>query len=90
MRESCVLGLCVEIDEVGVIEAEELEVAGVETELDSGIPLFRLLYMESGYKSCSACCQDPHYRFHQALILHSELCFEILSHPHYSPKTLRR
>ena len=27
------------IDEVGVIKAEELEVAGVEEELDSGIPL---------------------------------------------------
>jgi hypothetical protein len=48
-RVLCV-GFCVEIDEVGVLEAEEQELAGVETELDSGIPLLRLLYMESGYK----------------------------------------
>jgi hypothetical protein len=43
--------ISVVIDEIGVIKAEELEVAGVEAELDSGIPLLRLLYRESGYKS---------------------------------------
>jgi hypothetical protein len=37
------VGLCPEIDEEGIIKAEELEVAGVETELDSGIPALRLL-----------------------------------------------
>jgi hypothetical protein len=34
------------IDQVGVITADELEVAGVEAELDSGIPLVRAITVE--------------------------------------------
>ena len=34
------------IDQVGVITADELEVAGVEAELDSGIPLVGAITVE--------------------------------------------
>jgi hypothetical protein len=51
------------IEEVGVIKAEELEVAGVEAEVDSGIPLLRLLYRESGYKSWFCVLSRPALSF---------------------------
>ena len=38
--------ISVVIDQVGVIKAEELEVAGVEEELDSGIPLVGAVTIE--------------------------------------------
>jgi hypothetical protein len=38
--------ISVVIDQVGVIKAEELEVVGVEEELDSGIPLVGAVTIE--------------------------------------------